>query len=481
MHKLLATSPATRPTGSPPQRKLLKISSGVYAGRLAALYHNSASGISLKYSDYPYQSWSDAQLLVSDANDSSFSACMDSSGNIYLAYTDSIKKIKTLKLTFSSGAWSVGTAYTVINVDDNYNPFILKDSNSTLWCFFVNYRTSSDFRYIVRVKSSANDGQTWGSGPVDTGFALSSSYVENGYVSACQNFSKIYAVYCGGRSNLLYRVYDQIGAIWGAEGSVVSMDYIDDAFDLEPSGERKIGVTFIPSSAGKVYFKDFDDLTWSGLIEIETCTARSPQIAYQDSLPHIFYAKSLGNGYYSLRHAQKSGGAFAVIDHSPALGLFDKVYLFRNAGSVQFQDKTTAAANTSVGDIFHSESQGLLNSVYDCLYLGKQSKFFCASLILSTAGAGGSVVWEYFTGVEWIEFTPSSGAYHFDLPDKLIYLFQDAASAPSAWQKGLVNNVSAYWIRARVSVGFSTNPVGTQILAALKCDDLALIRPGRAI
>jgi hypothetical protein len=97
-------------------------------------------------------------------------------------------------------------------------------------------------------------------------------------------------------------------------------------------------------------------------------------------------------------------------------------------------------------------------------------------VVLSTAGTGGTVVWEYFDGEDWSQFTPDSGAIHFDSADNLVYLWEDSDAVPSDWQISKVNNYSAYWIRIRVATAFSTKPVGTQIVAATKCDDFALVR-----
>jgi len=234
-------------------------------------------------------------------------------------------------------------------------------------------------------------------------------------------------------------------------------------------------VVFAPSESGRVYLKEFDGLTWSGLVEVESVTALSPQIVYLENAPHIFYARALGGDYRIARAAVKSGGTFVLSNLSPATGQFDKVFLY-NAGTGQYQDKTTAAANTSSADVVHSASGAMLNSVDDCIYLGKSSKFGVAAMILTPAGAGGAVAWEYFDGVQWIEFTPYSGAYHFDFADRLVYLWQDGASIPGDWQLGNVNGTNAFWIRARVTTGFTTNPIGTQILAACKLDDFSLAR-----
>lgn len=476
MHKLIATSSAARPTGLPTQRKLLKVPTGVYKGRLAALYADSPGSISLTYSDYPYQAWSTPLVMINDSHDSPFSACIDSSGNIYVAYSDANKDMKCVKLTFGNGAWNAGSAATILNADENYNPAIVKDSNGKLWCLFVNHQISSDSKYVGRVKGSLDDGDTWGGGPDEMGTQMTAPSDDMCYLAALQNQSNLYAIYCVNRSDLMLKVCVLPGPTWEPEFPILSMDYIDSNFDFAVTNDGRVGLVFIPSESGKVYFKEFDGHNWSGSIEIETAVARAPQIAYLNNIPHIFYARAIGNGYYSLRHAVKSGDIFIPSDFLHALGQFDKVFLFDSTAATPFQDKTIAAINTSAGDIFHSESSGLLDAVNDCLYLGKQSRFFCAAIVLSTQGTGGVVTWEYFNGVEWVSFTPSSGAYNFDSSDSLIYLWQDGATMPSDWQVSVVNGQSAFWIRARVTISFSVNPIGTQIIAAAKIDDLALAR-----
>ncbi len=478
MHKLIATSAATRPTGSPPQRKLFRVPAGTFKGRLAALYMDSATGISLVYSDYPHQSWSSPQQIINDSLDSPFSACMDASGDIYVVYSDSSKDIKFVKLTFAAGAWSAGSAVTVLNVDDNYNPFILKDGDGKLWCFIVNHRTSVDSKYYVRSKFSDDDGQTWGTGGGDLGTQLSSGSNDICYVSACQISSRLYTVYSDERSNLKYRVYDLKLESWDSENTIHTGDYIDDDFDIAISSEKKLGVAFSVSSDARIYLKEFDGSSWSGLQEVEDIQSRSPQISYSNEIPNMFYAQFLGSNYYKLRHAVKSGDSFLTADYAPSIGTFDKVLVYDDSASAKFEDKTSAAADASSGDVFHSESSAMLDSIGDCLYIGKKDKFYCLTLILSVVGAGGQVIWEYFDGAFWIAFTPDSGAYHFDSADELLYLWADGESVPSNWQIGAVNNYNAYWIRARVSVGFSSNPVGTQVMAAPRCDDLALVRNG---
>jgi len=476
MLKLLATSTAARPTGSPPQRRLFRVQSGPFVGRLAALYADSENSIALKYSDYPYQTWSAAQAIASDSHDSPFSACIDKNGNIFLAYTDTGLILKMRKLTFSGGQWNVGSANAIINVDETYRPVIFKDGDDKLWCLFDHFRVSYDGRHYVRAKNSTDEGATWGSGPGDLGTALSAAWIDPVYATICVSGARLYAVYCVNRSSLKLRICTLSDSSWQAESSIVDLNNVDDRFDAAISTDGRLGVVITPLS-GNVYFKEFDGLTWGGLVELETATARSPQIAYSGSSPQIIYSKDLGNGHFVPRYCARSGDSFEISNASPSIGEFDKVLVFALNGSPQFEDKTSAAANTAAGDVYHSGSQGLLDSVGDCLYLGKLAKFNKAAVVLSTSGIGGVVVWEFWNGVSWVEFTPHSGAFHFDSPDNSVYLWQDLFSAPASWQIVAVYGTDAYWVRARVTTGFATNPVGTQLLAGSKIDDMAMMKP----
>lgn len=478
MHKLIATSGAARPTGSPPQRKIFRISSGVFKGRLAALYMDSVSGISMVWSDYPHQAWSDPLALAADSMDSPFGAFMDEAGHIHLVYTHSSKSVKFKKLTFAGGGWSVGSAIDVISLDDNYNPFILKDNDGTVWCFFVNHAISSDSEYYVRAKYSADGGLTWGSGATDLGALLSAGTADICFVTGCQIASFIYAVYTSGRSDLKLRAFHLFDSTWGSELSIHSGGYIDDDFDCAPSSDGKLGLAFAVSGDSKIYFKEFDGSGWSGLREVETRLSRSPQIAYLNNTPHIFHAGSIGNGYYCPRHAVLTGDSFEVSDYASEIGVFDKVFVYNDSAVSKFQDKTSEAEDDTVADIIHSESSALLDSIGDCLYLGGKERFFSISAVLSTPGIGGAVAWEYFNGADWISFTPESGIYDFDSADSRIILWQDGLSVPSGWRLGAVNNFTAFWVRARVTAGFSENPVGSQITGVPKCDDLSLVREG---
>ncbi len=79
-----------------------------------------------------------------------------------------------------------------------------------------------------------------------------------------------------------------------------------------------------------------------------------------------------------------------------------------------------------------------------------------------TAGVGGTVVWEYSTGVgTWSPLAGvSDGTAGFTAPvsDGQVVSW----SVPTDWAEGTENSVTAYYVRARVTAGHSTDPVYDQ-------------------
>lgn len=160
---------------------------------------------------------------------------------------------------------------------------------------------------------------------------------------------------------------------------------------------------------------------------------------------------------------------FGVFDSTAVMTYYDTSSVpdipFQNVllydGST-YENETEDAADEGTADVFHSTTSALLKNIGDILYVGMNGKFENCNVILSTVGVGGTVVWEYWrstpgTGT-WVAFTPSGGVYHFSNPAKLVR-FPDLP----LWVSTRVNNILAYWVRARVTGAFSTAPIGTQI------------------
>ncbi len=105
----------------------------------------------------------------------------------------------------------------------------------------------------------------------------------------------------------------------------------------------------------------------------------------------------------------------------------------------------------------------MVEAVDDALYFGAETPFANVSIVQSTIGAGGAVVWEYYSDFGWKSFVPESGVCHFEQATQLLRLWTDSAHSPVDWQKCKIESHSHFWIRARVTTAFTTAPVGSQI------------------
>jgi hypothetical protein len=432
------------------------------------LYAKTANTIVLSWSDMPYNNWSSPQNIISESADYPFSAAIDGNGHLYIAYTQQTSlNLIYLKLSFGAGVWIIGTPVTICNAGPCYYPAIARKSAVEMWCAY-SYYDSGQNAYTVRTKVSYDNGATWGAGPGDTGTQLSESNVAMPYVALVLAGSNLYAVYSQARSNLYYRFQAGSDGSWDDPVLILSADYIDADFDCGVSSDMKLGFAICPSTVNKIYFREYDGVNLGGLQEAAQHKGRTPQISYLSGRAHLFYAKYVGGDFWIPTYAVKEAAAFAGNDLLKGIGLFDKVLVYDDTAMVKYEDKTIESASISSADVYHSSSNALLAAIGDCLYLGMADKFFCCAIILSTAASGGNVVWEYFNGSAWVEFTPESGVCGFDQSSQLVNFWADLDSAPGSWQCCLVNTHFLYWIRARVSNAFTTAPIGSQIMAAAR-------------
>lgn len=448
---------------------------GPYAGRLVCLYHVSASEIAIGWADPPYVNWTEPVNIIDDAADYPCSACIDADGNLYVVYTElSNLDLIYFKLAFSAGVWVTGSPVTVLSTGSAYFPVIERSDDGEL-CGAFAYYDSGQGTYSINIKTSADGGSTWGSGPTDTGIQLSDSTTEMPFTALNFTGPILNAVYSQNRSDLYLRRRESAGENWSSPVLLLQNDYIDSDFACAVSNDLKLGIAACPSGAGAAYFREFDGVGLSGLQTLVAEAAQAPQIFYAGARPYVIFAQASGNGYYRPRFGYKDANSFIVGDLLDGVGFFDAALLFNNSAGT-FEDRTAEAAETDPADVYHSSSGCLISSTGDILYLGSEVKFHCAAILLSTAGVGGAAAWEYYDGQQWQSFTPYSGVYHFDAADKLVYFWKDVQSSPSDWQGYPVNSDKKFWVRARVDGTFSIAPVGSQIMAIPKFGLLAAAR-----
>ena len=388
---------------------------------------------------------------------------MDHDGNVYLVYTkNSTLDLLFRKLSFNIGAWSVGSEVTVYNDKDNYFPSLIRDFSGKLTLCWTCY-DSVQSKYYIRCKTSTNDGGTWGAGPADAGEALTSGssgcYCQVVYLGVY-----IYCVYTDGGTNLSYRRKVDGAALWDSAQTLYSGSGLDDSLSVAISESgAMVGVAFKADS--KLWFMEYDTENWSSPFEIALSFDTPPLLLFNGAIPYVFYGVNVGTGQTEVRYRYKSGSGFNVeaVAHQQ-LACFEYVLLYDADGSPTFQNLTDAASDSTAADVFHPSSNKMIHAAGDALYLGSAEKFAAVRVLLSTAGdAGGVVEWSYYDGSQWVSFTPDSGAYNFDQADKLVRLWEDTASAPATWQKNQVDGKTRYWIKAEVTNGYNTAPVGSQL------------------
>ncbi len=474
MQKLIDTVSSYYATGIQPQAKFFKVPSGQYKDRVMVIYPKTSNQLVYVWADPPYESWSDPQTLATDSADYPCSAYMDSNGSVYLAYTQQTTlALLEVKMTFSSGGWSVGTVNTVCNVGQNHYPSITKDSIGRLWISWTHYDSVAE-RYFVQAKSSTNDGATWGSGPSDPGTALTNGSASC-YSQLIFQSPYVHCFCCDDSTLLVYRSFELSGAVWSSQQTVYSGSAIDDNFHADLSPDQKIGIIF-PGGSSLLY-REFDGSNWSGVFTVDGSLPVSPTIKFFDTIPFVFFAKSIGTGQNEVFYSYKEGTSFAAASpFEEGQKPFETLFCYDDSATDKYADLTTEASDSTAADVYHPASNALVKDAGDALYVGMHRKFNLARVILSTAGVTGQVSWQYWNGESWTGFTPNSGAYHLDCLDKMVVLWEDLHSVPSDWQQCPINEVSRFWVRALVTVGFTTAPVGTQITAVPEAKYLNVIR-----
>ncbi len=459
MRNFITNSSAFYKAGISPGKKIFKINSGPYAGRLAMLMATSGNVFKITYADFPYNVWAVPETMISDSADYPFDAVMSPSGDIYVAYTlGSSYSLVFRKLTFSLGGWHAGTLRTVYNVTGCFYPSILIESTDKLW---ISFSRQSNSQFMVNAKSSDDDGVTWMNGPDDFGWSIAGPS-DSAYSRIIIFGAFLDAIYTLGGAKLALRRKHLTTPVWNSEQEIASGAGLDDNFDVALSENGRMGIVF---DDGQLKFREYDGSGWTGISTIDENEGSFPQIRYFDNNPYVVYLSSVGSNQNKLLYSRRVAGSFsdpAILDARK--NTFAKVLCF-HAGSGTYEDLTSAAADETAGDVLHSESSSLAANAGDALYLGMDDKFNYLKLILSTAGSGGGVEWQYFNGQDWTGFVPSGGAYSFDSLDKELLLWDDYASIEGDWQKKDVAGHYHFWIRALVSSQFNAGPVGTRLTA----------------
>jgi hypothetical protein len=471
MYKKLLATTSTAGIGVSQQRRLFKIESGPYLGRMAALVQTSAAEIKLIYADPPYTNWSSPFLLANDADDSAFDAVLDSSGNIQLVYGENgIGYLVTRRLSFSARVWNVGTKSVVYNGPQTFTPSIGIEPSGKLWVAWCRYTAPNR---VVYVKSSSDNGATWGTGAGDAGQQLSSgSPSENAKLLVAPD--QIHVVIAYGGSRIVMRSLPIAGGTWSDEVTIASGGSgFTEAFD---AAVRSDGLVAVVYNDTQFRYREFDGINWGGIVTLNNLVVESPQLVFRGQIPVVAFIASWSGLQRIMKVTERSSGSFSTpVALETRAKVFDSVILFEASSGI-YQEVTAAAGNVTTGDVFHNSSSTLLKHVGDQVFLGMDDRFRYIGLSLSTTGAGGTISYSYWDGLNWRGITPSSGNAYLDQTDSRVLLWDDFSSVPSDWQKKSISGKNQFWVKLEVQSAFATGPVGSHITAISEIQHLTFRR-----
>lgn len=457
MQKKITTTTASNPLGGPSSRTLLKITEGNYAGRRIAILATGSNEINLYWSDTPNHAWSSPLLVANDAADSPFDTLIIPGGDIYVTYIENTTdNLVFKKLTLNSSSWSVGSKVTVYNIDSCSNPSLVRESSGKIWLCWTNDVSATQ---TVRVKSSTDDGATFGSGPTDSGTAVS-----GGSASAIGRLllgpSVLNVIYTDNGTGIYQKSIPLAGGSWSSAYTIASGTGFDSNFDCDGSSDGWLGVLY---DDGEVKYRDFDGVNWSAVQTIDSIGGQIPQIRFVGRVPVLSYLPPTGADDAKLRSVDRVSGSFgspeAFDQHARQ---FDSVFLY-SAAYADTADLTSKSGGSFSAELFHPSSSTLFDAIGDTVYLGLDQRFRFLHIELSTVGAGGTIEYAYWDGANWKAFTPVDTKYAFDQACKDVRLWADYNSIPSDWGRRLIDTTDRFWIRLNVSAAFTTAPIGSTL------------------
>ncbi|RJQ31553.1 MAG: hypothetical protein C4562_05805 [Actinobacteria bacterium] len=476
-----ASSFGQGPMASPQRKKVFNASNGT----LAILYNNntaeSPSGIVVKHSHDSGQTWQGATQI--STNNFLVGGIMDAGNNIYVATStnnttgSSNYDVIFHKLTYNAGTddWSVGLPVTVYDSPDGTKAGaeanIERDASGRLW---IVYRYFDGTNYSSRIVYSSDDGATWNlSTDTDTPSAAS-SYRTALLVSYGTKLACIFGVNEGGNNELKWRWRNNSDSpdVWQTSEIINSGYYASANVTAVSDTNNNIHLLYRqgPPNPDKTMYSFYNGSSWTtedpSFSNQNNCTM---SVKSDGSEVHIFNIYGYWPAGDVINYKKKSAGSWgssSTIKESYDRDL-SKVVVYDSDAGVAYQDETADAISTGVsGDVFHDTSTGMLKDVGDAVYFGLSEKYYTLTSDMSQAGVGGTIVWEYSKGDGfWQSFTPLSGAYNFtQTQNNTVTTFWESTSqAPGDWNKGNVNGSSQYWIRARVTSGYSTVPIGARL------------------
>ena len=192
-----------------------------------------------------------------------FSAAMDSSNNIYLAYSVQWSAQYMRVINFSGGTWVLGSTYTLpCNSDLCYSPRVAITDSGNLWMTDYSDDEDRDGPWLL-VYESTDGGATWPSFVMISSGGISSFMDDAISIYNGQYPVIVYATSAGGPQVVKYIYYN--GSTWSAEAVLDANNNTNttDFFSTARMGNNVMYVGATPASGGSMNYSVFNGLEWT--------------------------------------------------------------------------------------------------------------------------------------------------------------------------------------------------------------------------
>lgn len=123
-----------------------------------------------------------------------------------------------------------------------------------------------------------------------------------------------------------------------------------------------------------------------------------------------------------------------------------------------FTDETTDFNSSAAGDV---QPFPAAEAIGDYFAVGHRVPFRGLNIVISTAGIGGVIAWEYWNGSAWTALSSVSDLTVGFTATASSTAYSVYWTVPSDWATTSLNGTTLYYARARVTTTYSTNPVFT--------------------
>jgi len=336
-----------------------------------------------------------------------------------------------------------------------------------------------DDKYQVKVYYSDGLGAapTWTeSVELDTAGTSSSEHIP----TIVRFGSNIGVIYLDNSGNIKWRTRADSDGLtsWNAEANVGTGEQVRNSsvaggpiFSAAVDDSSQVHVTYITSMGTNVNYTFYNGSSWSTPFSLDTTDisdssgaqittdGTSVWVIWNDGSDGMSFSSS-AKGKLSYKKGV-SPFTSSDFDSDPMVinsadRIYDQVWTYISSS---YTDETADAGNQTSADV------AMPSVADDIIYFGMTEKFRAVSWNLSTYGSSGLVAWEYYNGTSWSNLTivKSSNPNFTSNYGGVVYF-----NPPSDWTQTQVNTDSSpgyYYVRARVTYGYSTTPVGTQMAA----------------